>query len=62
MLKPSDIRKIYPSNVPVWQQMQCSYLDAGHSIHFQVEGDNPKVEGHNFFQPSPVSGKFTLSQ
>ena len=25
----------------------------GQSTHFQVGGDNPKVEGHEFFQSSP---------
>ena len=34
----------------------------GHSTHFQVGGDNPKVEEQEFFQPSPGSGKRTPSQ
>ena len=29
----------------------------GHSTHSQVGGDNPNVEGQEFFYPSPGSGK-----
>jgi hypothetical protein len=34
----------------------------GHSTHFQIGGDNPKVEGQDFFYHSPGSGNRTLSQ
>jgi hypothetical protein len=34
----------------------------GHSTHFQIGGDNPKVEGQDFFYPSPGSGNRTLFQ
>ena len=29
--------------------LSVNYMVAGHSIHFQVGGDNPKVEGKEFF-------------
>jgi len=32
------------------------------SVYIQVGGDNPKVEGQEFFLASPGSGKRTLSQ
>jgi len=35
---------------------------SGHSTLFQVEGDNPKVEGQELIYSSTVSSKRTLSQ
>ena len=30
-------------------------FNSGHSTHFQIGGDNPKVEGQEFLYPSPGS-------
>ena len=43
-----------------WSEDKCT-PHAGHSTHFQIGGDNPKLEGQEFFYPSTGSSKMNLS-